>query len=760
MALAILKHINNVGDKYIFEADIGTNAYYQYKIGKSKRNFNGLDFIDDIQYQSESILSRVPNRNGFNTKFPIAVPKNVMDRNSRFIQLFSFKNPSQLSPAISEVVTLSGTVSGENDDFKLPKIMTLSTQKPMLNHDIIVEHAPFRLKEEKLGEAMFFNVLIGALPSLLGTALPAIGKLIPGLVNALPTIGKIVETAGQVLPEIGKTIPQTEKPGQGGLQQIMQQISPEVLQAILQVIQSQTPKTENGNGLAENKSIFSRDLSINPALLLQLAPLLEKVLSPETITAIGDSPVKLFQAVSDSALKFQKMELDHLEKINPGVNDTGLDKIVSAMRHPNGSNGANSKYSQAKVAPALLAALPALMPLLQNLLSPETIKAVGEQPLKLFNAIADAGLKHSKQELDHLERINPGVDDPALDQIVNSMSFKSAVSIKAKFDDSLSIKFLHAHTTPISGKAKVVYDSRQKIHFPVQLMNEDPESKQEANIPKGIFQLIIQDGNTMEILLEKKYRVKNIPLGLPIQDIFLEADEISKLPLQKDLKVELTFNWKRGNKTVGTFKNHYIYLSNGYLFQRVGGRMRDHFMLNDVNRFRNYWHKIWEGGPSTHKRWNIDMECKYYYHINEESENIKKLEVRRKVIHDSARDESSDYRRKISTKIMSGMEVSLEAYNELMKHFQKEPLDDERLMAFRSENYVSESGLAARVSVDFKGQKGETSSLWVYPEGSFQSYVISKIMGTDAAGMVNEILDEEVYFPKFSSAHFIGTKSQ
>jgi hypothetical protein len=220
-------------------------------------------------------------------------------------------------------------------------------------------------------------------------------------------------------------------------------------------------------------------------------------------------------------------------------------------------------------------------------------------------------------------------------------------------------------------------------------------------------------------------------------------------------------NWKKGEKTEGTFKNHYIWLSDGYLFQRSGKNITQHFALNDVSRFRNYWHKVWEGGPETHERWKIDFECKYYYTVNDKDTSIKKLETRKSSVNDSVNGKGeSDYRRKIVAKIKSGMEISLAAYNELLSLHQLPALNPLQLGAFTGQEFMKEASMAARVSVDFKGKKGETAALWTYPEGNIQSYVLGKVTTVNPSGMITAVQEEEVFFPKFSTVHFIGTKSE
>jgi hypothetical protein len=170
---------------------------------------------------------------------------------------------------------------------------------------------------------------------------------------------------------------------------------------------------------------------------------------------------------------------------------------------------------------------------------------------------------------------------------------------------------------------------------------------------------------------------------------------------------------------------------------------------------------VWEGGPETHERWKIDFECKYYYQLNDKDANIKKLETKKKTVSDSATDiDEDDHRRKISAKLKSGMEISLAAYNDLLSQIQLTPLNASQLSAFMGQNFTREAATAARVSVDFKGRRGETAALWTYPEGNVQSFVLSKFVTADPSGMITAVQEEEVSFPKFSTIHFIGTRSK
>src|SRR5688572_28241312 len=115
MALAILKYLEKSEGHHVLEADIGTNRFYQYKTGKSKEKRKGLETIDEVLYQSPLIKAPVLNPNSFNTRFLIRIPENTIGRDNRFIQLFSFKAQNQMSPAVSEVITILPSISDLND---------------------------------------------------------------------------------------------------------------------------------------------------------------------------------------------------------------------------------------------------------------------------------------------------------------------------------------------------------------------------------------------------------------------------------------------------------------------------------------------------------------------------------------------------------------------------------------------------------------------------------------------------------------------
>jgi hypothetical protein len=103
MALAVLEFVGESKGKIWFNIDTGSNPYYQVKIGKGVLDREGNHWIDGISHASK--LAR--NDSGgqlFNSSKTIGIPANQFDRNTPYVQLFSYKSPDGKAPAFSRVL--------------------------------------------------------------------------------------------------------------------------------------------------------------------------------------------------------------------------------------------------------------------------------------------------------------------------------------------------------------------------------------------------------------------------------------------------------------------------------------------------------------------------------------------------------------------------------------------------------------------------------------------------------------------------------
>ena len=252
----------------------------------------------------------------------------------------------------------------------------------------------FSFEETPLSAPMSFAALL----PLLNNLLPLAGNLLGGLFNkggGTPAAGG--EGAAASGPDL-KSI-----------------LTPENIKAVTDLITQL---------LEQNKTATAKSLSdaVSPTLLgysPAIAPVLCKLLTPEAIAAIGNNPQKLYAAIADAFVKLPDNELiaikQELLKLRP---------LESTIKNP------PTVYSEAKIAPALLAALPALMPLLEKALDPNVINAIGDQPTKLLDKVQNGLLNLNKEQYRHIEAILPkGVNaDDVIKQMLGAINTYTAVT--------------------------------------------------------------------------------------------------------------------------------------------------------------------------------------------------------------------------------------------------------------------------------------------------------------------------------------------
>jgi len=651
MALAVLRYKGIRGTRQHFIADIGTNSFYLFKIGSAKKNSNGLVMIDEVTYQSPLIRLQRPSR--IQTDFLLEISVQLFNNQSRYFQLFSFKNKEKVGPAFSELIQVNTTMAGELPDF-FPNLALSATKFNEMKINT-VGNKKFCYQEPVVSQAMFWDNVLKAIPKLLEVATPVVKDLLNNSDKKSSTNGATQGSESNAILEA-------------------------IQKMIGEITKKEVPSTSSPTTREEKKSeaasypYHSESLAISPAMLTSLIPVIEKVLSPETINAIGDQPVKLFKAIGDSFLKM------------------------------------------------------------------------------------------NQQEMEHLERLNPGVDDPTILPLLNSMSIPttSKPNIRFKLHPKINLDFVETETVRLNGKSRIVYRKGAAVRIPIKVYT-NAASAPKRPIPKAIAHLIIQDSETMKVLLEKKIQLKSVKLGDTIYDIILDDFELQMLPVNKDLKVEVSFIWK-GKKTKqlnGIFKNHYISLINQFTFDAMGAQQGVPVLLNDYLNHRSFWHKVWEGGYSSSKRWEIDFDMKYYYALSLEEEKASRLSTKVKVTKDNAeKGEEPPHKRRVEAKIKSGMELNLEILNQILPSLGQPKLDQEKLDAIKSAEFQRFFNQQARVSLEMRGKAGDTGTLWVYPEITIHQLKLSKIAEINNYGMVTRMEPEMILFPHPSAIHFIGTKSK
>jgi hypothetical protein len=421
-------------------------------------------------------------------------------------------------------------------------------------------------------------------------------------------------------------------------------------------------------------------------------------------------------------------------------------------RYPRPAEYAHAQeYSQAMIAPALLAALPALMPLLQQVLSPQNIQTVVEAPQKatgqIINGILDfakLGMQANEAERENLRKLNPGVDDPALMQLLMSMSQGLSAAQRSNYRRVASVKlsFDSAESQMLFGRTRVLYRKDQALQFPMSV--DTPQTITNARL---VIQ--IKHPDTLAVLVEDGEDVGELSTGpIPLVPRIDEA-QVARLEPNHDYIVLATLLWKNKKKQqVGTSMQQRITVIGEYSFDRVE-ESGEPVSLSDFEQYRDLWHKVWQGdfGAGAH---SARLDCRYFLVLNPKRTNNARLDTHLEPAGDG----------KLGGKLKTGMEYSPYVLNHLLTRLTPNttPLSDAELEALSGSDFVERFNQAAQFSAKLKGRRGERGALWVYPEFKIQTLVLTRAEDVDEHGNVRTLNETRVRFPMPVLMHFVGVK--
>ncbi|BAZ11123.1 hypothetical protein NIES4071_29490 [Calothrix sp. NIES-4071] len=752
MALAILRLQDTDGFLSRFLVDIGTNRFYTYSIGKGEmQTANGLKLLQDPLFTSPLIGPISVSSLG---RTVLEVPTNRFDRQNCCIQITSYKTEKREGIAISEIIKLPVTTPNQRPVQALSldeSIKTAMDTKP-------VETVPFAYREvAPVSSAMFLQ----GISSVISKVLPKVKQALPGIANtvkqALPTIANILPTAlplvGNILsgmnPQSGGTVQPdgTVASGEGGIgSSLLQTISnPETAQQIASLLQ-QVSGVNNAVPQVQTTPLTPLPTITAPLLPtgnVATQPLPTLTAPPLTATAPPPPPPPPPPRPQPVVARAQSYsESDYL-----------LNSTAYAL-------GVPSQYVHEMAIPAaLLTALPALMPLLEKALNPETLKTLMENmPVnKLMGTVAD-GIKQvgqavqesEKRRFDHIEKIMPQPTN--VKDLFAGMSLSLALppsTLNYQRLETVKLKFEGITPLMLYGRSRLIYHQMRELAFPLSITTPRP-------IRQATLELLVKNPATLEVLIEEKYVVDSVTNGaIPIVPK-LSKERLRALKANEEYLICVTLVWqgksKQTNepKQIGTSMSQLITLVDDYCFDRIEGTA-EVVPLNDVEKFRAYWHKIWQGNFSKTAR-NLNFDCKYYYVL----ESDRNANARMETLIQKTEEKKHEH----SHRLKSGLIISLRELNELLGLISKYPrLEEAQLKALTAPEFEERFHYVARYQAKFDGDNGESAALWIYPELKLQQVMLKKVVRTNNNGHVLELQEQAVRFPMPAVAHFIGVRS-
>jgi hypothetical protein len=728
MALAVLRFEEADGDVVSFHVDIGQNRYYQYQIGDDEaRDGGGFAVLANPRHQSEIFGPLRPSALG---RTSLEIPMSLFGRDLRFVQLTSYREPPDIGAAISEIVetpfaVLSPGLPRDEEPrrdkeyepaprrrlqrtYKEWGAQTMQRQMqrpPRTPINVQGDNgangygAAFAHTESRYAGAPY------AAPFAYREArysdamfLPAIGSL---LSSALPIVTKVISGLGGA-GGIGNILGSLFGGGGGGIGNILGGLF-------------------GGGGAAPANPSGANPQSVTPDLARQIVELIQSLAAPQ-------------QTATASA----------------GQKAAGK----SLSRSLSGSG-----YSQQMVAPAVLAALPALAPLLEKALNPQTINAVMDHvgPKATMGAITDAvkdigglNIQAYQNILDHIQSNMPSSDTtPLLNHLLAVTASLSEPSILPSYRrvESVRMDFAPQKSVMLRGREQTVYrsDSPQGLAFPLTIDTPRP-------IRNATLYLCVKETETLRVVAEKQWETSNVATGPLSETPRLSRSEMGGLLPGTEYLVCAYLVWRtKQGELIGTSRTQSVHIAGEYLYQGVetGGEI---VPLNDVEKFRLYWHKVWQDSFTREKR-RWEWDCKYYYALHTDGGESERLET--------VTEETPGAGRRIEGRMKSGLRLSLSGLNALLPQISSRPmLNAAQMEALSAPSTTAAFGRAARSKAQFRGSEGDSVALWVYPEMRIQPIVLLRMGAPDGNGLVTEFTEETAHFPIPALAHFVGVSTE
>lgn len=686
MALALILALEPRPTGIAVRFDIGKNRYLRWLLGEEKQiTRNGLPKLAAVSQQSELIG---PLRTQSLGRGECIVPRQALSRESCCLQLLSYRESDGTGPAVSSVKTLplGGVNWGEIGATELlpPPVGLAMDNNNRLNEQrentMTAIASAYTQQVDNTAFALSERKL--SQPMFLEAIVAALPTLIPMLA---PAIGTLISGMAPAVGQVASHLIRNVNAGSGGA----------------------------GHG---SEATVSQIGSLADQAIRALGPSAQQILTPENMRQI-------------------------MQLIQAGQN-------ASAPATP--TSQALNQYSQAQVAPALLAAIPALMPLLRQVLSPQTVQSIVQAPERMtgqvINGIKDfarLGLEADQQLQQHLERLNPGVDDPALHQLLASLSVEMSTHRARNYKRVASVR-LHIEdlqTQVVLGRETTLYQANDAMQFPLSI--ETPQTIHDAEV-----MLQLKQADNLRIVHEANELVGEISSGALDVIPRVESNITQSLDSTKEHIIVLTLLWhNRRGQLRGASIQHSFSLMGKYHFDRVeeSGEL---IPLDDRQTYRDYWHQIWEFTFSREMR-RVDIQSRYYLTLDPQRNRNARVDSQ-------VRTERGGSRADIH--LRAGFEYSLFALNHLMSRLapDQSPLNDDVLQALASDDFVNRFNQAAQHQGQIRGRPADAAALWVYPEFKIQTLVMVKASRVNENGNVTELTEERVQFPMPVMMHFVG----
>ncbi len=316
--------------------------------------------------------------------------------------------------------------------------------------------------------------------------------------------------------------------------------------------------------------------------------------------------------------------------------------------------------------------------------------------------------------------------------------------IPFKHIPQVQLKLLETKNVLLNGRPQLLYSLVHDIAFPIELKTPRP-------IGSAFLRLQIKSAISERVVLQKSYRLKNIKNGiLPTIPKFTK-EELRDVEPDQDYMLSVRLLWKnRRGEMYGTALVVPISLIKTFLFDSIkeGGEPIPFDLTKNI---RSLWHKVWEYQLPDDTD-GLDIDYTYYVAVEKERDKNAQMPTKSDV-------KNNFHGEPEKATVESGMIISPYVLNHLLdKLGDYDPLHKEELAALITDEALEALQYKATETMQLYGSKGDTLTIWAFPELIISPVVLKSPEHINDHGMVTAVRDYIVQFPIPECIHFMGGK--
>jgi hypothetical protein len=417
------------------------------------------------------------------------------------------------------------------------------------------------------------------------------------------------------------------------------------------------------------------------------------------------------------------------------------------------SNG--HRYSYASIAP-LLAALPALAPLLQSVLNPQTVQSLIQagDPTKLLQAtfagLMDAariGQQATDQLHAHLRALNPGLGDDVLIPLLASMSTAATYNDRhprRTLSRVVRLELPDLVPVDVGGYPQVAFRHGEDMTLPLSV--DTPRT-----IPRPRLHVCVKDAQNLDVVAERTWTYEHLEPGRLPQPVILPAAVTRRLIPGKEYLVGVNLEWPGANGLMGAVTNQLIRVVGEAFFDSLdtGGPP---IRLDDVERDRDWWHRIWADDIDERNR-RTAARLDYEFRLLPQASANRRTRT--------SVDLSQVTDRRAEGTLRAGMGVALSELSRLADRLTGTAFDQVTMQALADDGFAAAFDRQATCTISTHGRRGARLAVWVWPEVKLHTAFLK--MPGEVSSQTGQVLSFDttaVHVPVPGLVHVLTTRSE